>query len=570
MNTNKINLWVIRALLAFVCIAGVSPVFAESATTQELAAQKELLQLQIDNVKQNQQKDSDALTKRIDDQISTTGQKLDSFGIVTSYLGILITVILAAAGLVGYLSVVSKAREEARNASKKWFDDNAQAAQNKISDLEARLTEALNRISQLVDSVETTSQQANAKINEKAQASLTKNNPIDVSTQQEIVLAAHELEHKAQSSYSYDDWNTRAFAAYNEGKNVLAAEFWGQSANIPNVGAAKAVQSLFNKGAVLGQTYEAIKVYDSIITQYGEDNEADVREQVAAALLNKGVTLSKLGQSDDAINVYDSIISKYGADSNVDMRELVAKAFTNKAVNLSRLGQIDEAIKVYDSLIAQYGADSDFGVREKVAGAMLNKAVTLSKLGQSNESIMIYESLIAQYIADKDAGVREMVAKAMVNKGLTFERLGQSDEAIKIYDSLIAQYGADKESGVREQVGSAYNGKGFKQLCQVKENWISQAAKEQLLPEAHRLFNEAQKYSRDSAVILGNQAYSAWLSGNSDEAETLFRSALTAAGGGESIYSATLGDFDIHPIPEDEGFRQLVERLFEEYKQTLG
>ena len=46
----------------------------------------------------------------------------------------------------------------------------------------------------------------------------------------------------------------------------------------------------------LGQAEAAIVVYDEVVTRYGTREEAVLAEQVAGALLNKGVTLGSLGR----------------------------------------------------------------------------------------------------------------------------------------------------------------------------------------------------------------------------------------------------------------------------------
>jgi hypothetical protein len=68
-------------------------------------------------------------------------------------------------------------------------------------------------------------------------------------------------------------------------------------------------------------------------------------------------------------------------------------------------------------------------------------------------------------------------------------------------------------------------------------------------------------------VALGNRAYAQWLLGNFTEAETDFAAGLRAEKfAGQELYEATLKDFDIHPVPEDQGMREMVERLWADYQ----
>jgi len=72
-------------------------------------------------------------------------------------------------------------------------------------------------------------------------------------------------------------------------------------------------------------------------------------------------------------------------------------------------------------------------------------------------------------------------------------------------------------------------------------------------------------------MYLGNRAYVHYLLGRSVQAEADFSAALRAPEyGGRTIYEATLKDLEIHPIPEDQGMRELVERAWATYQQEVG
>ena len=67
-------------------------------------------------------------------------------------------------------------------------------------------------------------------------------------------------------------------------------------------------------------------VYDEVAARYGEDPAPTLRERVAAALYNKGVTLGALGRSAEAVAVYDEVVARYGEDPAPALREVVARA----------------------------------------------------------------------------------------------------------------------------------------------------------------------------------------------------------------------------------------------------
>ncbi len=67
------------------------------------------------------------------------------------------------------------------------------------------------------------------------------------------------------------------------------------------------------------------------MTRFGADPEPALREQVAGALYNKGVTLGQLDRSEEAIAVYDQVVTRFGADPEPALREQVAMAQRAKA-----------------------------------------------------------------------------------------------------------------------------------------------------------------------------------------------------------------------------------------------
>ena len=58
----------------------------------------------------------------------------------------------------------------------------------------------------------------------------------------------------------------------------------------------------------MGRSEDAIAVYDDLLARFGSATELPLREQVASALLNKGVQLGALGRSEDELAVYERFI----------------------------------------------------------------------------------------------------------------------------------------------------------------------------------------------------------------------------------------------------------------------
>ncbi len=87
--------------------------------------------------------------------------------------------------------------------------------------------------------------------------------------------------------------------------------------------------------------------------------------------------------------------------------------------------------------------------------------------------------------------------------------------------------------------------KGFNLLCAAKRQWGELGVRHNLLAQARDCFEQSLTALPDSAMVLGNLAYSTWLQGDAAIAQSKFVAALAAPEGGEALYDGTLGDLDI-------------------------
>ena len=91
---------------------------------------------------------------------------------------------------------------------------------------------------------------------------------------------------------------------------------------------------------------------------------------MAKALRNKGITLGQMGKNEEEIRVYDEVVSRFGDSTDLALREQVAKALKNKGVTFRQMGKNEEEIRVYDDVVARFGDPTDLALREQVANAL--------------------------------------------------------------------------------------------------------------------------------------------------------------------------------------------------------
>ena len=320
-------------------------------------------------------------------------------------------------------------------------------------------------------------------------------------------------------------------------------------------------RALVNKGIALGELNrrdEAIQVYDNAVARFGQGAELPLKEQVAAALINKGIMLGELNRREEAIRAYDSLVARFGDASELSLREDVASALIDKGLMLDRLGRHDEENRAYDIVVARFGEAGELSLKEQVARALVNKGITLGQLNRREEAVQVYDSVVARFGDAPELALREQVATALVNKGITLGELNRHEEEIQAYDSVVARFGEAPELPLREEVGRAINAIGFDCLMEAKRTWLqgdSQGAKGRLTGAREKFASALERLPR-SPVVLGNLAYVECLLGHRYSARKYL--ALALGIGGDEARQTELADTEIHSLPQDEEFRNLI------------
>lgn len=430
-----------RHLLAatLVALTLASPASAEDKTVPEsdFNAYKELAQVKLDAAKESLQKDVAALGTRVDNQDKRIDQQGNRIGDVSIWLtgfSALISVALAAIGLIGYFSVKSRARDEAEAVAKEeapktvkaWLAAHETELRRRISDAEQAAQTARQHIATLETEIAQLQAQASARIHaERDRVTVEADkvteairlmgdrmgkpdsaaDPIPADLLAALERSSAALHQKDESEYTFDDWNRRGYAAYGEGKRAEAAEAWRKAAALQGVSADAAAQALINAGVALGElgrTEEEIATYDRIDTCFGKN--PTLRQQVAIALINKGNTLGQLGHFDRAIATYDLVSTRYTLNASPALREPLARTKVGKGFTLlcrakadwANLSQRQADLNMAANLFDQ--AATDFDDKPLVLG---NRAYCAHLRG---EPVEIVRPLLARAL--KEGGER--------------------------------------------------------------------------------------------------------------------------------------------------------------------
>jgi tetratricopeptide (TPR) repeat protein len=188
------------------------------------------------------------------------------------------------------------------------------------------------------------------------------------------------------------------------------------------------------------------------------EGRMELANDLAVALINKGVALRDLGRHKEAIDCYDEAIEKaieirrrlVEVEGRVKLRNdfAMALALMNKGFALRNLGRLEEAIHCYKEAIGIYRrlveVEGRVELENDLARALMNKGNALRDLGRHREAIDCYEEAIGIYrLLVEVEGRMELannLAMALMNKGNALRDLGRHREAIDCHNEAIGIY----------------------------------------------------------------------------------------------------------------------------------
>ncbi len=466
----------VRHLLApaLLALALTGPASASDKTVPEsdFNAYKELAQVKLDAAKENLQKDIQANDSKLD-QING---RFDDINLHITAFGIVIGAVTLLAGIAGFMTFSGRAKSEARQTAEDWFGEKEKSLllrlsdfQRKIEALEAQITNKAAVHEAAMQSAENRTLQAAERRIAAMQLDLSSPKPetpdADRADSEALTTEAEQIRHKPEVAYTYQDWNIRAFAAYDAGKKSDASYLLRQASEASDATPLTASIALYNAGVSATEDErdeDGIVAYDLVNSRFGSDTSPAVREQVAKALFNKGNAQLRIRHDDEAIATFENIEARYTADPSPAIREQVAKALVNRGHAVGQLGRTTEAISIYDLVDTRYCSDSPTELREQVAMALFNKGNVMTRLDRHAEAVAAYGLVDTRYAGDTSPAMRTQVANALINRGNALGELGRTDEAISTYNLIDIRYADDPIPALRELVATAFVNKGVK------------------------------------------------------------------------------------------------------------
>src|SRR4029077_14980199 len=98
-------------------------------------------------------------------------------------------------------------------------------------------------------------------------------------------------------------------------------------------------------------------------------------------LTSKANALGELRHDAEAIVVADAVVDRFGSDDDPEIRERVAWALIGRALRLLARGRVGESLRSFDEVVARFEDDEDRDVRVAVAWARRSRSTGLRAVG---------------------------------------------------------------------------------------------------------------------------------------------------------------------------------------------
>ena len=240
--------------------------------------------------------------------------------------------------------------------------------------------------------------------------------------------------------------------------------------------------------------------------RFADAEEAELREPVARAMVNKGFCLGELNRSEEEISIYDEVVERFADSEEVGLRKQVAKAIFNKALTLEQLNHTEEAIAVYDEAVKRFAGAEEAQLRGQAASALSSKGAALALLNKYEEAECAFRKAI-ELMPDFTTATIELIE-------LLIERPERLDIALQTAEEVISRKPDD--SMLLNSIAWTFYKHENLSLLPKAENWSRQAVS--LSPEnasAHHTFacilsalgkgsealSSARRYIQDSALV---------------------------------------------------------------------
>ena len=239
-------------------------------------------------------------------------------------------------------------------------------------------------------------------------------------------------------------WGLSAVLALSSSP-VMAAE------TASNVAQEQVARALVNKGVNLdnlNRYEEAIAAYNDLITRFGNSQDPKIQGDVAIALFGKGNDLGNLHRYEEALAAYNDVITRFGNSQDPKIQKAMAMALFNKGVYLAELHRYKEAIAAFNDVITRFS-----NLNNPIIKYLITRFSLVNDDGSFNSNNDMIGPIINYFITRfgklHDPMIQETVAKALFSKGVDLGRLGRIEQTRSVWKELVSYFWTSKDRDIQ-------------------------------------------------------------------------------------------------------------------------
>jgi len=306
------------------------------------------------------------------------------------------------------------------------------------------------------------------------------------------------------------------------------------------------------------QPTQAVATWQQAIDTYFPGDTAEIRRYVYRSLADQAEQYADSGKYAEGLTGYTRLIKTYAQDKDPEITGKLPRWLAMQAALQQETGQYHEAAVNYANLIKTYADSQSDNIRPIVANASFQLGEILLQQHQEDKAIQFFDAIIQTYSQDTTPAMRQRVAQAWQEKGRALQDSHPAD-AIATFEQVVRLYGQDTDKGISGIVAFSLNAEAYTRLLIAKRTWHNRAGARTELQTALQKLNAALARTPTRSWTLGNLAYVQWLLGDRSGATASFAKGLSdPENGGATLYKDTINDIALFPIPEDYGFRSMV------------
>ncbi|MFF7231805.1 tetratricopeptide repeat protein [Streptomyces sioyaensis] len=236
--------------------------------------------------------------------------------------------------------------------------------------------------------------------------------------------------------------------------------------------------ALINLGVFLskaGQRAEALIATEEAVGVYRRlavDNPAAHKPDFAASLTNFGIWLSEAGRQVEALIATEEAVGVYrrlAVDNPAAHEPDLASSLSNLGIRLSELGRRAEALSVTEEAVSirrRLAVDNPAAHEPDLASSLSNLGIRLSELGRRAEALSVTEEAVGirRRLAERNASAHESdLATSLTNFGNLLSELGRWEEALIATEEVVGVYrrlAADNPAAHEADLATSLNNLG--------------------------------------------------------------------------------------------------------------